>query len=139
MRRAQRQLNKKGPIAMAFDKTFGMRIELLLEHRQVGLLALREPGFGIGLPDRQRHHVVTVWDAIEHIKSIVGWEPLVSRMTEMPLAEQPRGIIRLQRRGYSLFRKRENSVVVGEDHFIAEARANRVAPGQQSGPRWRAD
>src|SRR5262249_14802698 len=87
VRGAQRQLYKKRLVAMALDKPLGMGVELLLEHRQIRGLARCFSGPSIGIPDRQWHHVVAVWDAKEHIKAIVGREPVAPLMTEMPFAE----------------------------------------------------
>src|SRR5262249_58566768 len=41
--------------------------------------------------------------------------------------------------GDRLFGKRKNAVVIGKDDFVTEARADRIAPGEESGARWRTD
>lgn len=139
MRRAERKAQEKGTGGVVGDEAFRASEETLLEFA-VNDAFLRELDAGsIAGVKRERQHVVAVGKPEEQVETMSGWRPSGRKVPEVPLTDQRRGIIGLQRLGNRDFGQRQAAPIVGQDDLVSQAGADRVASGKQPGARRRAD
>ena len=138
MRRAERQLDEEGTVAVGLDEAFGLSVEFFLQSLE-GQAVLARRFTGIRGKDRERRHVVTIGYADEAVEAVSCRQPVGRAMAKVPLAEQASGVCRLERRRDRDLTVQQGPVIALHDHFKAEARAQRIPARQDSGARRGAD